>query len=518
MNLEELLNHRFSMIHVESEEEVDLLKNSILKVQPQFEVKLPDCFKQKQIGPFKFKVDKTMMQLLQENKAIKKMTNAEEYISNALEVLDIKMIADRYPRNLSLNQKERFSIIMDVAEGKKDFLIHNFVKVNIDYYMTVMQWLLGLNIIDGRCIFITCAQIDVVKNTIQADDLQQVITLFDYQHGKLLKQDITKDSNQIMTFDISFEKKSNINASKLHRLIEEYDVRRVYARSDEKQYSLMDMSEVLEFIDAKEKLFTILIYGKQKFSLCEEVVEYFLSCKSIKDEIYSELIQDFHHIDVYYSHDDIFNDVITNKEYQIHQDICDVEEFSFLKEYRLSFYKDQPYLINTEQFQLGIAVEVELTDCQSLNAEEFVAYLQSFDIYSAKLRGIKNNKGHSIDLLDENSILSLGMEREQFKNKFVLSIKGQQAKLALWLFASLLSEYRMITSDSYKSIDSRVTVKIVRLQDIDANYCTFKDSKGKIYLARHDVIDFDSYDLNNIGSICNLIMFDHHIVEVSLDE
>ena len=118
MNIEQILKQQCSIICGHGNKK-DLV-NKIIKAYPTYEIKLPASFTPKK-GLFKRKNEKDMYTLLEEEKAIYIMHNRMDYLSRAIGALELGSLAHRLPNSLSPTQKEKFGIIVDIANGKKDF-------------------------------------------------------------------------------------------------------------------------------------------------------------------------------------------------------------------------------------------------------------------------------------------------------------------------------------------------------------------------------------------------------------
>ena len=124
-NLNKILQERFCVLYAETEEERNLLENEILKMDPSYKTEVPDIFrsKAKNLGPIKIKDKRTIEDILKSNKNL--MKKGQTFLTKQLEVLDIKDYIYRRTASLSTYQRLRFSLIMDIADGKRHFLWHD---------------------------------------------------------------------------------------------------------------------------------------------------------------------------------------------------------------------------------------------------------------------------------------------------------------------------------------------------------------------------------------------------------
>ena len=119
-------------------EERAALEQQILAENPSYAVEYAEEFFQQKEGFFK-KRELTMEELLMKDSSIR--SKGEEYMMNQVKALDVRNLLSRYTKGLSRKQRELFSLIRDVANGKREFLFNDEDFKSSAYYHLIACWL-----------------------------------------------------------------------------------------------------------------------------------------------------------------------------------------------------------------------------------------------------------------------------------------------------------------------------------------------------------------------------------------
>lgn len=296
MNLNPLLDHQHCIIYGEGDKRK--LNNEIVHLYPNCKVEMSKTFSsEKKAGPFTLKVKKTMYELLMADKAIKSMDDSVQYLDQAMRVLGLTAIKDRYPSNLNPVQKERFSLILDVAQGKKEYL---FYKEGFNYdlaqHILYLKWFQTLSN-DYKFIFITNETEDNVIMALKENKLESACTLLEYKGKELtLKNpfdiatiekevdyynaDMKINQDGLWMMNLVLPKKDILNfeynRNKFIKLINEYEYDNFYFMdADSNRFYLDDVESINKLVQTPHKNFILRLDSTFPCIVAKHILEFF---------------------------------------------------------------------------------------------------------------------------------------------------------------------------------------------------------------------------------------------------
>lgn len=112
--------NRYNIIYGLTNEERREMTEQILASDPEYKLKIDDGFGPIKLGPFEMKNKKTVKEIMMKNKAVR--TKGEKYARRQLKYLDSEHYFERRGMGLSTLQREMITLVIDVTDGKKQFL------------------------------------------------------------------------------------------------------------------------------------------------------------------------------------------------------------------------------------------------------------------------------------------------------------------------------------------------------------------------------------------------------------
>ena len=112
--------NRYNIIYGLTNEERREMTEQILASDPEYKLKIDDGFGSIKLGPFEMKNKKTVKEIMMKNKAVR--AKGEEYARRQLKYLDGEHYFERRGMGMSPMQREMITLVIDVTDGKKQFL------------------------------------------------------------------------------------------------------------------------------------------------------------------------------------------------------------------------------------------------------------------------------------------------------------------------------------------------------------------------------------------------------------
>lgn len=187
-DIEKLLNCNYCVVFGGDENERNLLEEEIIKRDSSYKVEISELFFPKKIGPITVKVKDHIRTILLKDKMLK--AKGEDYILKQAKMLGVETWLDYFPRTINSFQKERFSLILDVAHGKTKYLFHNeILKEAEQYYFMLLAWFHSLSEFtsnNGKFIWLSNMSKDKLVSAILEKEIESLCNVFELTDGKLI--------------------------------------------------------------------------------------------------------------------------------------------------------------------------------------------------------------------------------------------------------------------------------------------------------------------------------------------
>lgn len=206
ISVEELLSYEYVIIYGGNKEVNDLWADLIVHSNKQYKTEISPIFYPKKVGPITLKVNKTMMELLYSDKAIKLMgSRAKNYILKAVDMLGIGHLISRFPRSMHPSQLSKFSLILDVENGKKEFLFNQSTNnYSLAHFEEIINWFSYLKIWDGKYIFITNESKETICDYFKNTEIANLCKFVESYKGNLyLQEKFFKNNEKVSNNEVS---------------------------------------------------------------------------------------------------------------------------------------------------------------------------------------------------------------------------------------------------------------------------------------------------------------------------
>lgn len=455
MNIEQILKQQCSIICGHGNKK-DLV-NKIIKAYPTYEIKLPASFTPKK-GLFKRKNEKDMYTLLEEEKAIYIMHNRMDYLSRAIGALELGSLAHRLPNSLSPTQKEKFGIIVDIANGKKDFLFYyEDIERDIEYFKLCAKWIFTVQK-DARIVFVSN---DTKKNIIQMlknNGIENACAIYEYYNddtfalidinAPYITETEKNDLSNGIKFNCKFKDKTKLieegnTIEWMYKRLRWADVDEVYmVDCDSYKYDMTKINDFDDFIRGDHKEVTIYIKGKEWEKMAKYLIE----------GLYVRKVIDVHGVvEVKEKIEEIINENGMG-------DTTKVVQNTLPKEMKF----DVSLILNNHP-----------------DSKELVKALEGYKLTSAEAIN-ENNEKYS--LLNKYRVLSLFTS---FKKDYQIHIKGEDSIKATKAFLDYIYQEKMITMFSYNKLTQDYHKKDLMYENQSEEVYNFKDVKTSEILKVH---------------------------------
>ena len=306
MKLEQLLNHQHIIIYGDGNKKE--LYKKILHTYPHYKVKLSETFLGKKVGPLTLKVKKNMYDLLAEDKALNAMNKPAQYLEQAIRALELTNLVYRFPSTLPDHQKERFSVILDVAHGKKEYLFyHEDITHDILHFIRYLKWFPTVSD-NHRLIFITNESKDNIIMALKEHQLEQTCTVFEYKDHELTLQELFKpatkeldyynadmdtDDDGIWIMNLVLPNKDNLkighNINKLVDIIDDYLEDSDYLKDhDDNIYYFNDRESIIKLIETPNQNFIMRLEDFYPCICTKFLFEFFHDCNIITEKQFND--------------------------------------------------------------------------------------------------------------------------------------------------------------------------------------------------------------------------------------
>ncbi|MBQ7094182.1 MAG: hypothetical protein IJN84_06685 [Clostridia bacterium] len=251
--------NRYSIIYGLSDAERSEMTEQILTSDPEYRLRIDDSLEPIKFGPFTMKNKKTIREIMMKNKAVK--AKGEKYALRQLEYLDGKQLFERLAMGLSGSQRELITFIIDVTDGKKQFLFSDENVKAEHRFVDYAAWLntQGFMLDKGyKAVWLSMLSADEVVELIKekAPDTRTYWDFYSIKNGEIIFEDnlfARKEKEKYIrqeeakarrkAFDIAAENK---NYNEIYRLGIEIDADE-YADEQDKMQAYLWLGEMSEY-------------------------------------------------------------------------------------------------------------------------------------------------------------------------------------------------------------------------------------------------------------------------------
>ena len=268
-DLEMLLSNRFNVVYGGNDEERESLGAAFLEEYPGYKTEVSDRFLPKKVGPFTKKVNDTMIDILMSDKVLK--SKGKAYVMEQAKIMGFDAYVQRLPRTLSYYQRLSPTLLMDVVNGKTQYLFCDNILKSDDYYFEVMKWLESFGEFsskDGRVIWITYLSRATLLSVMYK--MEMPCEMFELKDGALVH-------HKNMYAD--YVAREN---SELSKLMEEIAIGEVDCSTLEHFLGLLKKEKDLEFMDSAISIMDYHLLEDEENELYLEAMD---KCKAMKDAL-----------------------------------------------------------------------------------------------------------------------------------------------------------------------------------------------------------------------------------------
>ena len=251
--------NRYNIIYGLTNEERREMTEQILTSYPEYKLNIDDGFGPIKLGPFEMKNKKTVKEIMMKNKAVR--AKGEEYVRRQLKYLDSEHYFERRGMGMSPMQREMITLVIDVTDGKKQFL---FSDENVKAEHRFADYAAWLNtqgfILDKgyKAIWLSMLSADEIVKLIKenAPDTASYWDFYSIKDGEMIFEDnlfARKEKEKYIrqeeakarrkAFDEAFENK---NYNEVYRLGIEIDADE-YASENDKVQAYTRLGELFEY-------------------------------------------------------------------------------------------------------------------------------------------------------------------------------------------------------------------------------------------------------------------------------
>ncbi|MBQ6934237.1 MAG: hypothetical protein IJN37_07640 [Clostridia bacterium] len=248
--------NRYNIIYGLTAEERSSMTEEILASHPQYKLRTDDGFGEIKFGPFKMKNKRTVQDIMMKNKAVKE--KGESYVLRQMKYLECDHYYERRGRSLSGRQRETITLIIDVIDGKKEFLFSDENVKAEHRFVDYAAWLntQGFMLDKGyKAVWLSMLSADEVVELIKekAPDTRTYWDFYSIKNGEIIFEDnlfARKEKEKYIRqeeakarrkdFDIAAENK---NYSEIYRLGIEIDADE-YATVEDKLQAYISLGEL----------------------------------------------------------------------------------------------------------------------------------------------------------------------------------------------------------------------------------------------------------------------------------
>ena len=367
--------------------------------------------------------------------------------------------------------------------------------------------------------------------------IEELLEILDDTKDEVIEEEVKNPSvNEIKlqeaySYDITFDTKNETFVDDIFTMIQKSKIEEAYAiAKDNTVYSLTYKSQIQKIYTSEQKEYKLAFFDLNRIVIGKQLLDYFHKHQIIDDTQYKQLTNKYSSRIAHYDFTSptfiLFRDVVTRDNYYFLSRYCqfDVKRVQKDKDYEILLYEDTIYcareLIGKPEFSTKVilSLDMELTAYNWANkiGTDFLFdipnLLKNMNIDSAELIGKKEGKEQRIDLLKDNSIFLLSIERRHFDNHFKLEIVGKRKEYAVWLLIEELKKHDILTEQSYNAIESRYTHITAHIDKKDTYVLRLTDDDNNHHFVDNQFVDFDIQN-TKFWTKCSIIKFDNKCID-----